>query len=110
MEFVATARAGDVGAAAPLFRADYMFLWEQRWEYMERRQLFLRSYHFCRKQAPRERARRTLLRVRRLVWARLHGARRLPRLLWAKLRAALPGLRIRRQRFHRLRHAASNIW
>ncbi|URD92075.1 hypothetical protein MUK42_01244 [Musa troglodytarum] len=86
-----TRRGEKGGGAAPLFRADYMFWWEQQGEFMERRQLFLRSYHFSRRQGPRERVRRTLLRVRRLVWARLRAARRLPRLLWAKLRAVLSG-------------------
>ncbi|RRT40983.1 hypothetical protein B296_00058153 [Ensete ventricosum] len=70
---------------------DYMSWWEQQGEFLERRQLFLRSYHFSRRQGPRQRVRRTLLRVRRLVWARLRAARRLPRLLWAKLRAVLSG-------------------
>ncbi|WOK95204.1 hypothetical protein Cni_G03911 [Canna indica] len=83
-----TRRGEKGGAAAPVFRADYMFWWEQQGEYMERRQVFLRSYHFSRKQPPRERVRGTLLRVRRLVWARLRDARRLPRLLWSRLRRA----------------------
>ncbi|CAL9047581.1 unnamed protein product [Musa banksii] len=110
-EATAAAKAGYVtrrgekgGGPAPLFRADYMFWWEQQGEFMERRQLFLRSYHFSRRQGPRERVRRTLLRVRRLVWARLRAARRLPRLLWAKLRAVLSGGGVgrRRRRSHRL--------
>ncbi|RRT54817.1 hypothetical protein B296_00041605 [Ensete ventricosum] len=101
-----TIRAEKRGGAPPsLFGADYMFRWEQQGEYMERRQAFLRSYHFCRKQGPREKA----LRVRRLAWARLSGVRRLPRLLWAKIRYALALVRggRRRRPSHRMASVSS---
>ncbi|KAG6482965.1 uncharacterized protein LOC122016497 [Zingiber officinale] len=90
--------------------AEYMFRWEQQEEYMERRRLYLRSYHFSRNRPAGERARGTLLRVRRLVWVRLREARRLPRILWAKLRRALASLSAGRRRrnhhgqFHLLPH------
>ncbi|XP_020101257.1 uncharacterized protein LOC109719135 [Ananas comosus] len=66
-----------------------------RWERQtERRQLFLRSYHFSRHPTTLAgRARRALVRARRLVWARL---RCLPRLL-----RSFPRPR-RGARFHRL--------
>lgn len=87
---------------APVFRSEYMF-WEQQGGYIERRQLFLRSYHFSRKKSPRERVRHSLVRVRRLVWVRLRAARRLPRLLWARLRSACwPSSAGRRCSFQRL--------
>ena len=69
-------------------------LWDQM-EYMEKRRLFLQSYHFSRKRSGGERVRRSLVRVRRLIWVPL---RRLPRLLWLRLRSVL----YRGRRFHRL--------
>ncbi|KAF8038656.1 hypothetical protein BT93_B1252 [Corymbia citriodora subsp. variegata] len=52
---------------------------------MEKRQLFLRSYQFSRKRSLGERIRRSLRRVKRIVWFRLRSARRFRRLVWAKL-------------------------
>ncbi|XP_030540689.1 uncharacterized protein LOC115748365 [Rhodamnia argentea] len=52
---------------------------------MEKRQLFLRSYQFSRKRSLSERIRRSLRRVKRVVWFRLRSARRFRRLVWAKL-------------------------
>lgn len=94
--------ASGAKPVAVLGAAEYMFRWEQQEEYMERRRLFLRSYHFSRKRPAGERARGALLRVRRLVWTRLREARRLPRLLWAKLRRSLDVLIAARRRGHRV--------
>ncbi|XP_039162858.1 uncharacterized protein LOC104426552 [Eucalyptus grandis] len=52
---------------------------------MEKRQLFLRSYQFSRKRSLGERIRRSLRRVKRVVWLRLRSARRFRRLVWARL-------------------------
>ncbi|XP_072975806.1 uncharacterized protein [Typha angustifolia] len=73
---------------------EYMTQWEQQ---MERRQLFLRSYQFSRKLTAGERVRRSLVRVRRLVWIRM---RKLPRLVWSRLSSSL-WARGRRRSFHR---------
>ncbi|XXG84761.1 hypothetical protein AAC387_Pa10g2214 [Persea americana] len=54
--------------------------------YMEKRQLFLRSYHFCRKRSVVERIKSSLIRARRVVWIKLRSARRLRRLVWLKVR------------------------
>lgn len=66
---------------------------------MEKRQLFLRSYQFCRKQSLSERIRRSLIRAKRVIWLRLRSARRLRGLLCFRLRH---GLSYRRRRFLRL--------
>ncbi|KAI0512328.1 hypothetical protein KFK09_012967 [Dendrobium nobile] len=72
--------------------------------YIEKRQLFLRSYHFSRKRdTAAERLRSSTVRVGRLICFRLRAARRLPHLLWAGLRAALYGRRRRHRRFSLLR-------
>lgn len=79
--------------------------------YMEKRQLFLRSYHFCRKKTRMEKVRCSAVKVRKLIWVRLRAARRLPRLLWYRLRRAWYGYRYNsygygrswRLRFQRLR-------
>ncbi|XP_020572441.1 uncharacterized protein LOC110019195 [Phalaenopsis equestris] len=65
--------------------------------YMEKRQLFLRSYQFSRKPpgGAAERLRSSTVRVGRLICFRLRAARRLPRLLWARLRSALWGLSLK---------------
>ncbi|KAI6684463.1 hypothetical protein NL676_030376 [Syzygium grande] len=52
---------------------------------MEKRQLFLRSYQFSRKRSLSERIRRSLRRVKRVVWFRLRSVRRFRRLVWARL-------------------------
>lgn len=76
--------------------------------YMEKRQLFLRSYHFSRKKSGMEKLRCSAVRVRRLVCVRLRAARRLPRLLWSRLRCDWYGHRNRRRfRFQRLGPPAS---
>ncbi|KAJ6816825.1 uncharacterized protein M6B38_355690 [Iris pallida] len=75
--------------------------WEQA-EYVEKRQLFLRSYHFSRKKSRAQRVGSYAVRVRRLICARLRSARRLPRRLWYRLRAWCS-----RRRLQRHLHAAA---
>ncbi|XP_039118443.1 uncharacterized protein LOC120254398 [Dioscorea cayenensis subsp. rotundata] len=71
--------------------------------YMEKRQLFLRSYHFSRKRTTMDRIRRSLVRVRCLILVRLRTARRLPFLVWCRLRLKLRCLcPSRRRQFQRL--------
>lgn len=67
-------------------------------EYMEKRQLFLRSYQFCRKKSLTERMRASLFRVKRVIWLRLKNARRIRKLVWSRLRFICR----RRRRFVRL--------
>ncbi|KAG2316604.1 hypothetical protein Bca52824_019726 [Brassica carinata] len=50
-------------------------------EYLEKRQLFLRSYQFSRKQSFAEKVTRSKRRVKKFVWTRLRSARRLKRML-----------------------------
>ncbi|CAN6302934.1 unnamed protein product [Urochloa humidicola] len=76
---VATAPAGRAAGVAPWPYLEYMARWEQQ---VERRQLFLRSYHFSRDadvpRSPRARARRVVwVGLRRLRRAAATGLRRL---------------------------------
>lgn len=66
---------------------------------MEKRQLFLRSYQFCRKKSLTERIKRSLVRVKRVIWLRLKSARRFRKLACFRLRC---GFSYRRRRFVRL--------
>ena len=70
-------------------------------EYLEKRQMFLRSYQFSRKQSFTEKVTRSVRRVRRFAWTRLRSARRLKRVVWSRLRTAFF---YRRKRFFRLLH------
>ncbi|KAF3454761.1 hypothetical protein FNV43_RR05209 [Rhamnella rubrinervis] len=66
---------------------------------MEKRQLFLRSYQFCRKKSLAEKIKRSLIRVKRVICLRLRSARRFKGLVCFRLRH---GLSYRRRRFLRL--------
>ncbi|AED93570.1 hypothetical protein AtNW77_Chr5g0111221 [Arabidopsis thaliana] len=70
-------------------------------EYMEKRQLFLRSYQFSRKQSFAEKVSRSVTRVKRVVLTRLRSAPKLKRVVWSRLRSAFY---YRRRRFFRLLH------
>ncbi|EOA21831.1 hypothetical protein CARUB_v10002297mg [Capsella rubella] len=71
-------------------------------EYLEKRQMFLRSYQFSRKQSFTERVSRSVKKVKRVVLRRLRSARRLKRVVWlSRLRSAFY---YRRRRFLRLLH------
>ncbi|XP_019056806.1 PREDICTED: uncharacterized protein LOC104802768 [Tarenaya hassleriana] len=74
-------------------------------EYIEKRQLFLRSYQFSRKRSLSERIHRSVRRVKKVVWLRLRSARRLRRVVWYRLRSAF--FHRRRRFFFRLRHEPS---
>lgn len=66
---------------------------------MEKRQLFLRSYQFCRKKSVTERIKGSLVRVKKLVWLRLRSARTLRKLVFSRFKC---GFYFRRRRFFRL--------
>ncbi|XVE63191.1 hypothetical protein DITRI_Ditri06bG0180500 [Diplodiscus trichospermus] len=65
---------------------------------MEKRQLFLRSYQFCRKRPLTERVKRSLVRVKRVMLFRLRSARKLRRLVLSRFRFAF----YRKRRYIRL--------
>lgn len=87
---------------------------EQSYLMMEKRQVFLRSYQFCRKRSLSERIKRSLVRVKKVVWFRLRSARKLRRLVLSRLRLAF----YRRRRYTRVmnmnnhyhRHHSSCLW
>ncbi|KAJ4721795.1 Lamin tail domain-containing protein [Melia azedarach] len=68
-------------------------------EQMEKRQLFLRSYQFCRKKSVTERIRSSFFRVKRVMWLKLRSARRIRKLVWWRFRW---GFNCKRRRFLRL--------
>ncbi|XVF41682.1 hypothetical protein PTKIN_Ptkin01aG0299500 [Pterospermum kingtungense] len=55
---------------------------------MEKRQVFLRSYQFSRKRSLTEKIKRSLVRVKRVMWFRLRSARKLRRFVLSRLRFA----------------------
>ncbi|KAL1211786.1 hypothetical protein V5N11_023776 [Cardamine amara subsp. amara] len=70
--------------------------------YVEKRQLFLKSYQFSRKQSLTEKIKRSMRRVvKKVVWMRLKSARKLKRVVWSRLKTAFF---YRRRRFFRLVH------
>ncbi|KAJ9180411.1 hypothetical protein P3X46_008658 [Hevea brasiliensis] len=86
----------------PILRSDLLIGYtEQNSLMMEKRQLFLRSYQFCRKKSLTERIKRSLVRVKKVIWLRLRSARKLRRLVWSRLRSAFYCRR--RRSFLRLR-------
>lgn len=68
---------------------------------MEKRQLFLRSYRFCRKKSLKERVKGSLVRVKKVLWLRLRSAKKLRRLFFSRIRIKC-GFYYRRRRFSRL--------
>ncbi|CAA0824787.1 Unknown protein [Striga hermonthica] len=71
---------------------------------LEKRQLFLKSYQFSRKQSVSQRINRALLRAKRVIWVRLRSAGKLRRVLWLSLKNRIfftAGGRRRRKRRRR---------
>ncbi|KAK8651586.1 hypothetical protein V6N13_141184 [Hibiscus sabdariffa] len=68
---------------------------------MEKRQLFLRSYQFCRKRTLTERIKTSLVGFKRVVWSRLRSARKLRRMVLSRIRFAFL---CRRKRYVRFRN------
>ncbi|CAN8260329.1 unnamed protein product [Cochlearia groenlandica] len=68
--------------------------------YVEKRQLFLKSYQFSRKQSLTDKIKRSMKRVvKKVVWLRFKSARRLKRVVWSRFKTAFF---YRRRRFFRL--------
>ncbi|GER29276.1 hypothetical protein STAS_05123 [Striga asiatica] len=53
---------------------------------LEKRQLFLKSYQFSRKQSVSQRIIKALLRAKRVIWVRLWSARKLRKVVWLSLK------------------------
>ncbi|KAL1293884.1 uncharacterized protein LOC107619727 [Arachis ipaensis] len=97
-----------VSVKNPLFRSEssigYNYYYpEQSYTMIEKRQVFLRSYQFCRKKSLVDRIKGSLFRVKKVVWLRLRSARRLRLLIFSRLKRAFY---YRRSRFSRLFNAA----
>jgi len=92
----------------PLFRSEsfghYYPDAEHSYTMMEKRQLFLRSYQFCRKKSLKERVKGSLVRVKKVLWLRLRSAKKLKRLVFSRIRIKC-GFYYRRRRFSRLLNA-----
>ncbi|XP_010070116.2 uncharacterized protein LOC104456913 [Eucalyptus grandis] len=88
-----------------VFRSDSM---EHQCLMMEKRQLFLRSYHFSRKRSLSERIRRSFTRVKRVLCFRLRSARRLRRLVCSRLSRLRHRLCYSRRRSRFLRLLCNN--
>ncbi|KAL6552309.1 hypothetical protein OROHE_007673 [Orobanche hederae] len=78
---------------ASLFRS------EMGYTELEKRQLFLRSYQFSRKQSMAERIKKSFFRVKRVIRIRFRSARNLRKMLWLKLKDGLFFTARRRNRF-----------
>ncbi|VFQ84857.1 unnamed protein product [Cuscuta campestris] len=76
------------------------YVFRDTWE-MEKRQVFLRSYHFCRRRGVAEKVKGSLFRVKRVIWVRLRSAASFRRSVWARLRDGLSCCRPRRRRRRR---------
>ncbi|KAJ1393317.1 hypothetical protein SESBI_35037 [Sesbania bispinosa] len=74
----------------PLFRSEsfgyYYCYYYPDHTMMEKRQLFLRSYQFCRKKSLTERIKGSLVRVKKVVWRRLRSTGRLNRFVFSMFR------------------------
>ncbi|XP_011092219.1 uncharacterized protein LOC105172474 [Sesamum indicum] len=77
---------------------------------LEKRQLFLRSYQFSRKQSAGERIRKSLFRVKKAICVRLRSVRKLRKMLWFNLRNGFFLTTRRRRFFRRLNHHHSNYF
>ncbi|KAL2325676.1 hypothetical protein Fmac_024734 [Flemingia macrophylla] len=69
---------------------------------LEKRQLFLRSYQFCRKKSLTERVKGSLVRAKKIVWLRLRSA---CKLRFSRFKCAFY---YRRRRFFQLLHTNNN--
>ncbi|KAK4427533.1 hypothetical protein Salat_1522200 [Sesamum alatum] len=74
---------------------------------LEKRQVFLRSYQFSRKQSVAERIKKSFFRVKKVMWVRFRSARKLRKLLWLKLKNGLFFTTRRRRFFLRLHNSSS---
>ncbi|KAI3676105.1 hypothetical protein L1987_85704 [Smallanthus sonchifolius] len=74
---------------------------------VEKRQLFLRSYQFSRKQSASQRMKRSLFRMKRLIWVKLRSVKKIHKMIWFRLRHGF-FFGFRRKRFVRLNHHNNN--
>ena len=72
---------------------------ESNYTMIEKRQLFLRSYQFCRKKSLTERIKGSFVGFKKVVWLKLRSTRRLRRLVFTRFKR---GFYYRRRRFFRL--------
>ncbi|XP_071725490.1 uncharacterized protein [Rutidosis leptorrhynchoides] len=70
---------------------------------VEKRQLFLKSYQFSRKQTTGQKMKRSLFRVKRLIWVKLRSAKKIQKMIWFRLRHGF-FYGFRRKKFIRLNH------
>ncbi|KAL1534969.1 hypothetical protein AAHA92_31080 [Salvia divinorum] len=82
----------------------YVFRSEMGYRELEKRQLFLRSYTFSRKQSVADRIKTSFFRVRKAISVRFRTARRLRKTIWFKLKNGL-FFSSRRRRFFLRLHA-----
>ncbi|KAJ1377846.1 Organic solute transporter subunit alpha/Transmembrane protein [Sesbania bispinosa] len=88
---------GSVMTVNPLFRGEslgYYYYPEQNYTMMEKRQLFLRSYQFCRKKSLTERIKGSLVRAKKVVWLRLRFARGLRKLVFFPAGSNAPSITV----------------
>lgn len=102
----------DMGSVTmnPLFRTEsfgYYNFPDQNYTMIEKRQLFLRSYQFCRKKSLTERIKGSFVRAKKVVWLKLRYARGLRRKLVFFPRFKC-GFYYRRRRFSQLLNSSSS--
>ncbi|PIN25601.1 hypothetical protein CDL12_01651 [Handroanthus impetiginosus] len=86
----------------------YMFRNEMGYTELEKRQLFLRSYQFSRKQSVAEKIKKCFFRVKRVIWARFRSLKKLRKILWLNLKNGLFFTTRRRRLFLRLHKYYNN--
>ncbi|OIT40419.1 hypothetical protein A4A49_59042 [Nicotiana attenuata] len=86
-----------------------MFRTETGYTDLEKRQLFLRSYQFSRKQSVTEKMKNSFFRVKRVIWVKLKSARKIRKLVWLRLKYGIFGCR-RRRVFCRLQNSSNNCY
>ncbi|KAI3509175.1 hypothetical protein L2E82_24373 [Cichorium intybus] len=101
----------------PIFRSESLTAMGTSYPYpysaiteVEKRQLFLRSYQFSRKQSGGQRVKRSLFRVKKLIWVKLRAAKKIHKMIWMKLRHGFSfSYGFRRKRFIRLNHNNNSL-
>ncbi|KAI3448408.1 hypothetical protein Pfo_005073 [Paulownia fortunei] len=86
----------------------YLFRNEMGYTELEKRQLFLRSYQFSRKQSVAERIKKSFFRVKKVIWVRFRSARKLRKMLWLNLKNGFFFTSRRKRVFLRLHNYNNN--
>ncbi|XP_074330494.1 uncharacterized protein LOC141667776 [Apium graveolens] len=90
----------------PLFRTELGSYTE-----MEKRAVFLRSYHFSRKQSFSEKLKKSFFRVKKVIRVRLRSAKRFRKMVWFRLKNGLFYSCRTKTRFLRLQPTdARKVW